>query len=74
MGLTKSLENAKEITSILAAPAIIPNGKGPTRDEIRSRLLENCPHFSTRPPPRNPRRSQAPSRTLWESRENIRPR
>ena len=35
LGYDKSLEDAKEIISILSYPVIIPNGKGPTQDILK---------------------------------------
>ena len=63
LGYDKSLEDAKEIISILSYPVIIPNGKGPTQDILKWGRVEEFPSlFLSPPPPR--RRSQAPTRTL----------
>lgn len=52
LGYDKSLENAKEIISILSYPVIVPNGKGPTQDILKwGRVEEFSSLFlSPRPP------------------------
>ena len=63
LGYDKSLEDAKEIISILSYPVISPTGKGPPQDILKWGRVEEFPSlFLSPPPPR--RRSQAPTRTL----------
>lgn len=62
--MNKSLENAKEIFSILGHPVIIPNGKGPTQDKVRSSLRIFLTFLV---PPQT-----LPPELFWESRRKIR--
>lgn len=67
LGYDKSLENAKEIISILSYPVIVPNGKGPTQDILKWGRVEEFPSLFLSPRPLHP----APRQTVSSSHQNL---